>query len=104
MWSHRQDGPGLPKPRLSQRGLCCPPLAASSGPGQVGWPVTVLWEGQARPHRVPGDAGAAGSSSPGGLALTLYPVLLHLLHFRNGLPQIIGELLPVLWVGSVKVY
>lgn len=55
-------------------------------------------------QQVLSNARLAGPSSPGGLKLTLYPVLLHLLHFCNGLPQVVSELLPVLRIGSIKVY
>lgn len=35
--------------------------------------------------------------------LTFYPVLLHLLDFCDGLPQVISELFAVLRVGCVEV-
>lgn len=47
MWSHRQDGPGPLKPRLSQGGLSCPPHAATSGPGR--W--AVLSQGRGKDRR-----------------------------------------------------
>lgn len=37
------------------------------------------------------------------LRLTLYPILFHLLDFGDGLPQVVGKLLPVLRIGCVEI-
>lgn len=86
----------------------CPPLHAPP----VAWVVGLSEHVAAGSQRGRGSGVTAASATDGRGARrprrprprpTLYPVLLHLLHLCDGLPQVVGELLAVLRVGGVEV-